>query len=134
MTSADLDTRLRTAWEATQAARTARRRQKLLPVALRAAEHARRLLLSSAPGLATDADRLAALVRAEAAMNDPGVGDRLAFAREVAALRSEGVSTHLVARSAIRVGACAGPLTLPKVQACAVKLRQERLRFRASRA
>ena len=134
MSTAEIDARLRDAWEAVQTARTARRRGRLLPAALGATERAKRLLLTSAPGLATEADRLAALVRAEATLNDPSAGDPWAFIREVESLRAEGVPTHIVARSAIRVGACAGPLTPPKVQACAARLRQGRLRLRSSGA
>jgi len=132
MTPAELDARLRAAWEAVLAARTARRRAKLLPAAMRAAERAKTLLEGSAPGLAPEAVRLAALVRAESLMTDPTVGDLWALVREAEALRAEGVPPHLVARSAIRVGACTGPLAPKRVQACAAKLRQGRLRFHAS--
>ncbi len=133
MSSEELDTRLRVAWKAVQAARTARLREKLLPAALRASERARGLLARAAPDLAADADRLTALVRAAATLNDPTDGDPRSFVREVEVLRAERVPTHLVARSAIRVGACAGPLTPTMVKACATKLRQQRLRLRRSR-
>lgn len=132
MTTTQLDARLLAAWEAVQAARMARRREKLLPAAVRAAERARGLLARAAPQLAADADRLAAVVRAELSMTDPTSGDPWALTREVELLRAEGVPAHRIARSAIRTGACYGPPTPPQVRACAASLRKRRERWQRS--
>ena len=57
-------------------------------------------------------------------------GDPWALTREVAALRSEGVEAHRIARAAIRVGACPGPATPAKVAACEARLRKDREQWR----
>ncbi len=125
MTPAELDARLQAAWASVQAAQTRRLHQQRLPAARRALAEAEPLLRGLVPEVAAVVAQAMASLDVDARLAGLPDGDRWAFAREVAALRAEGVPAHQIARAAIRAGRCEGPQTVAAAQKCAVSLRKE---------
>jgi hypothetical protein len=130
MTPAYLDARVQAAWHSVQAAQTRRLHQQRLPAA-------RRALAEAEPRLRAFAPDVAAIVAQTLASLDPVArlaglpdGDLGAFAREVAALRAEGVPAHPISRAAIRAGRYKGPGAAAAVQASEVSIRKEPRRHR----
>jgi hypothetical protein len=130
MEKTELDARVQVAWAAVQAAQTRRLHQQRLPAARRALAEAEPRLRAFAPDVAAVVAQALANLDPVARLAGLPDGDLWAFAREVEALRAEGVPAHHISRAAIRAGRCNGPPSAAAVQACAASLRKERQRYR----
>src|SRR5713101_3660960 len=76
-------------------------------------------------------DRLARLPDVIKALEETGVGDRWALARELENLRAERVPSHVLAHALIDVGCCNGRRRPLDLQRCLAWERSERRRYRA---